>query len=648
MKILILVSIFFQFFFSTGMKAVAGEYYTLKTPETHYISSSQDGYFSAHDGTKINYNISLPSHRKSDEKFPLVILLNPLGVPAQIYLGTPAIDLLVKRGIAVALMNTRGHYKSEGVASVASENEIKDVSNLIDHILKYYPIKQDSIGVGGVSNGAGLSLFAAAEDSRIKTVIAGSPWTNFYHAFYENNSVNRMWAEILPVTFTFAKGKIVRLVRDLLLSDPMSQMLQDFSKERDTSLAIKVLNEKQVPVFVVGNLDESLFQLKDTIKLYESLNVPKKLEIGRGDHAVSELVKPIASQKNKILRTPCPDNEKIWFKLAAWYLYWLKGIETDIMSEARISAPIKFSECKRVSFDSFDMNTEETKLYFSSDEKLVENLSDVEDPKNKISVTFQPETFSYQTQSIFYNFVEHTIKLGNEKDIKDVERAHSFVFKTQPFADLLKLRTTLHMNLNVAADHHLFHLYFYVFRKPPNKKAQLLSITPYTNIKESKDGIYNLNFEMDFISQDLEVGDSLYVVADTAHRQYLMNAKATTVEVISNTQNPSFISFKSDTKAEFSEDTLSESQYEVCTARSGRGYGRFFNCGEGVCAKKDASYTEFCLVDFRKNFQSKFGLPYCRENLGRGIGFQSCPKGVYGVSCASKRKLDNMTCIQVR
>ena len=85
----------------------------------------------------------------------------------------------------------------------------------------------------------------------------------------------------------------LRTLRETIHTNPASPLLKALEDERNAYDAVEVLNKRQIPVFLVGNHDESLFPLKNTIELYKSLNTPKKLEIGRGDHAGIEMVKPM-------------------------------------------------------------------------------------------------------------------------------------------------------------------------------------------------------------------------------------------------------------------------------------------------------------------------------------------------------------------
>ena len=568
-----------------SLAANATESYRMETKESHKIQRARTTSFISHDGARLKYIINLPSKRYKRELFPVVILVNPLGIVTDAYKSTPAAELLASRGIAVAMLNTRGHIGSEGIATVASKKERDDVSALITHLIKSHPIDKDKIGIGGVSQGAALSIFSAAQDPRIKVVVAGSPWTVLLKtAFYENNSVNSMWANILPVPFGMIGGSFLRTLRETIHTNPASPLLKALEDERNAYDAVKVLNKRQIPVFLVGNHDESLFPLKNTIELYKSLNTPKKLEIGRGDHAGIEMVKPMI--RKTIGDSVCPDNDDIWPKLAAWYLYWLKGEEASILAEDRIHAPIKFSNCLRDSFDNFDFNTEENKFFFSSNGKLVASVEDVKDTESQISVISTPETFKFATQTIISNIYDANVIKGHTKDLREITRKNSFVFVSDKFSRTEKLRTDFHLNMNVKSDHHLFQLFFYVFKKDTNSNtAKLLSLSPYSNVKPSADGMYKLKFKMDFISDDINEGEQIVVVADTRHLQYQKKSEAKTITLVSTKENPSYISFKSRYEVELEAVDPSETSIK-CESNNGRGYGRFFKCGNEVCSKK--------------------------------------------------------------
>ena len=139
------------------------------------------------------------------------------------------------------------------------------------------------------------------------------------------------------------------------------------------------------------------------------------------------------------------------------------------------------------------------------------------------------------------------MELVQKINIQNIEREFAFLYKTRPIAKSMKLRTSFYINLNVKPDHEVFQLFFYLLKKSKNEnKAQLLSISPFSNHEKNSDGTYLIKFKMDFISDDLEVGDELYPAADTANAQYVSKSKAKTIEILSSKEKPSYISFKAE------------------------------------------------------------------------------------------------------
>ncbi len=626
-------------------KIYANESYELKSPKTHAVEKTVKAFFNSHDGTKLNFIITLPSKKHGEEKFPLVVLSNPLGLPAQIYQHTPVVDLLVNRGVAVAMLNSRGHFLSGGVARIASKNEVQDISAFIDYSIENYSIDKDSIALGGTSNGAGMSLRNAAIDNRIKAVVAGSPWASLMEdAFYENKTVNRMWAEILPVSFKERPGEFVRLLTDTLLTDPESELLRKVSEDRNIYPSIEKINEKNIPTFIISSLDESLFPVKNTIELFNKLNVPKKLELGRGDHTGMELITPVVRSVG--LKTQCRNTNEIWHKIAAWYLYWLKGAEDSIVKEDTIFSSVKSKKCETDSFNDFSFNAIENKMYFSDKSSLVSKQEDIIDANARISVTNRGEVITDLKVNPVSYAVGESIGISSKVNLRNVEREFAFVYKTEPLSKKIRLRTDFYINIRVKSDHEVFQMFFYILKKSKkDKKAHLLSISPFSNFQKTSDGSYLIKYKMDFISDDLEVGDVIYLAADTANAQYLLNNKAQNISILSSAEEPSYISFKAEDELLYGVETKSET--EVCSSNNGLGYGKLYSCGDDVCAKQKSNYTGKCKLDHSRSFMSDMGIAYCRFNLGKGFRKAECPFSQKGFSCAYSKRFSSQKCIVV-
>lgn len=84
-------------------------------------------------------------------------------------------SFLDRGGYSVLLYDGRGCGSSEGTFGVGA-TEYQDIIAAIDLIQSHKAAGSDRIAVLGISLGAGDAILAAAQDQRIRAVVADSPW----------------------------------------------------------------------------------------------------------------------------------------------------------------------------------------------------------------------------------------------------------------------------------------------------------------------------------------------------------------------------------------------------------------------------------------------------------------------------------------
>lgn len=82
---------------------------------------------------------------------------------------------LAQSGYRVVLVDLRGHGKSGGAQITFGKQEVADLKQVLDY-LQAYGECDEAIGVMGFSYGATLALHWAADDSRVRTVVAIAPY----------------------------------------------------------------------------------------------------------------------------------------------------------------------------------------------------------------------------------------------------------------------------------------------------------------------------------------------------------------------------------------------------------------------------------------------------------------------------------------
>lgn len=115
---------------------------------------------------------------------------------------------LAQRGYRCVLVDLRGHGESTGGRITYGAKETTDLSAVIDE-LQRRGLADRSVGVLGVSYGAGIGLLLAARDERVGTVVALEPFSDAREA------VKRFAKAVAPkVTARFPDAKFDRAVAE--------------------------------------------------------------------------------------------------------------------------------------------------------------------------------------------------------------------------------------------------------------------------------------------------------------------------------------------------------------------------------------------------------------------------------------------------
>ena len=148
------------------------------------------------DGTELSANSYEPKDITSP--LPLVIMGNSWGMPGIEYLW-PSRELAEKNYIAVEY-EARGFYTSGGKIGTASPDDVADHASVVTWALEKWGVTRSThlpSAAGGISYGAGISLLATANDSRITTCFAMSGWESLVDALWWNWAPSLFWSWIL-------------------------------------------------------------------------------------------------------------------------------------------------------------------------------------------------------------------------------------------------------------------------------------------------------------------------------------------------------------------------------------------------------------------------------------------------------------------
>lgn len=323
--------VFFCLFYSFahGCGAPESEPSSLESREDSY--TIQAFRFKSFDGAELAAKIFLPKSEYFTGPRPTVIFANSWGLNESEYDGQAR--RLAKLGYIALSYATRGFSTSEDYVTVGSSNDIKDVSALIDWLGANTDADLQNLAMGGLSYGAGISLLAAAQEPRIKTVFAISGWGNLEQALYGQNTIRNTWTRMLLSSAQLVgrlspeiKENLTRLRRNTEVD-----VVKRWAAERSPLTYVDEINARKVPIFIANSYQDNLFPPMQIRKFYEKLEGPKKFYLDRGIHASSAFP--------GLFGLP----SSIWDETIAWLDFWLRGIDNGTNNKA----PLTFVVNKR-------------------------------------------------------------------------------------------------------------------------------------------------------------------------------------------------------------------------------------------------------------------------------------------------------------
>ncbi|MFF5442127.1 CocE/NonD family hydrolase C-terminal non-catalytic domain-containing protein [Streptomyces achromogenes] len=271
--------------------------------EVQRIATPDFPRITAHDGIKLSaHTVKL----NTDEPRPVVIV--PSGwTPFGWVLFEYTYLQLAKRGYHVLAYTPRGigttvqipggafvdaPWTSGGTVDVGGPLDWADGSTVIDYAQQYF--HPSRIAFLGESYGSGISQLVAAHDpaDRVETVVALSTWGNLATALLGNDTRHLAAVEALVAftggpeerKFDTATRKILQDFRDGADLDAV----RAWAEERSPQTYADRTSARGIPTFYSNTWHETLFPVNEVLDTFNSLDVPKHLNLWIGDHAAPE------------------------------------------------------------------------------------------------------------------------------------------------------------------------------------------------------------------------------------------------------------------------------------------------------------------------------------------------------------------------
>lgn len=142
--------------------------------------------FPARDGVRIGAlwipMVAPVGLEPSQTRRPTILLLHGYGETRDVLL--PRAELVVNAGFNALVVDFRGHGTSAGEVAALGTLDANDVLGAVDYLMTRPDVDTSRIGVQGVSMGAAAGVIAAAQDLRVRAVIAEEPVSSLRDAVW--------------------------------------------------------------------------------------------------------------------------------------------------------------------------------------------------------------------------------------------------------------------------------------------------------------------------------------------------------------------------------------------------------------------------------------------------------------------------------
>ncbi len=263
---------------------------------------------------------------------------------------TPWLELLVKHGYAVIVVERPGTGASFGSSNPSFEAAAKEANEIIDWIAAQ-PWSDGKVGMYGDSWQGQIQLAAATTGNpHLKAIFPAGTWLDQYAGImYPGGVYNKAFGRFLNWSLRFLDSSIITPVdRDMdgaLLAEARRergaatlgrQLTEEFFRglpfgdsvtEDGHKLWVEYalysyldrVNRSGVPVYAVAGWHD--FVARDMFLIYANLSVPKRLLVRPVDHSEIEKSSSDIDLGTEALR---------------WFDYWLKDVPNGVMAEPPI------------------------------------------------------------------------------------------------------------------------------------------------------------------------------------------------------------------------------------------------------------------------------------------------------------------------
>ncbi len=443
---------------------------------------------------------------------PLVILLNPWSIGSWVY-GLQA-NALAEKGFTVLSYNLRGWAGSQGTVDNGGAVDVADVSRVIDWVSQTYHLDVSEVGVGGVSLGAGVALNAAAFEPRIRAVASMSTWTNFYTPIYGNSTKRVFWDAVLWLGSVIGTGSpAAAKLKDTYeaIENGDYAQIHEYADPRSPVFFLDRFAVNKPAILLSQNMSDILFPVSDVWTFFESLPVPKKMNLQPGVHATAEITGMFL-----------PFKDKVWDDSIEWFERWLKPHHPshDVMT-SEIQVTLRDGQMFAAEKTS-DLAPAKGRFYLEryTEGKTFGKLVSAASPSGIHTIESGKSSGVVSGLPLLGALVSETKIFGSkmkETSIRlDQAALYEFSVPDQGFRLLGVPR--VHLSFRVHGDPATF--ITHLFRLDRKGAWHLMSMTPYTVRGQPDGSMQTVEFDLYGAFESFDAGDRLILAIDTQDPEF--------------------------------------------------------------------------------------------------------------------------------
>jgi predicted acyl esterase len=549
----------------TVVHAFGGTFTTVSTsiPVPAAATGTDSGNTSSSSANTIHLdaNVYLPDAAASPA--PVILVVHGYGGSKDDSFVVALATDFANAGYVVVTPTMRGFGQSEGLVSLAGPNEINDLKTIIlamqtgtigDSPAITVPVNASSkFGVTGASYGGGNTFeIMRTQVSGLAAVAPIIGWTDLYQALSPNDVPKLsflvgLFAGGFDVTNPNYDDVMFDWMRDFINDNPEQIRTGDALHNIDWRSVIFDPTQLTVPTFVIQGWRDWLFPAEQATSLFESSTaIPFfKLYVGGLGHPPASTI---------------IDNPEAFYlrgQLVRWFDNWLKGIDTGITTEPRVTVAgektSNWSQATLVNADTFPLPGTTTATYFFNKNKL-STLSSAGKPQSISPTTASTAVIAPiravlggSTDQLIAAFLLVNSVLNAGSGILDSNivtqpdtSAASASYATPPLGSSTKVTglPTFHLFVSAASSDATY--YAQIYEQIPHGSAKLITRGAFKDHATNFSAAHEIDFSPFAVNHTFKAGSKIVVhVASRDFPYFLPNLSEPTIRIYRDATRPS-------------------------------------------------------------------------------------------------------------